>query len=26
VWRINYRDGKATLTDLPQGLMAGDSK
>jgi hypothetical protein len=26
VWRIDYRDGKATLTDLPQGLMAGDSK
>jgi len=26
VWRIEFRDGKATLTDLPQGLMAGDSK
>jgi hypothetical protein len=26
VWRIDYRDGKATLTDLPQGLLAGDSK
>ncbi len=26
VWRIDYKDGKATLTDLPQGLMAGDSK
>jgi hypothetical protein len=26
VWRIDYRDGKAVLTDLPQGLMAGDSK
>ncbi len=26
VWRIDYRDGKATLTDLPQGLMPGDSK
>jgi broad specificity phosphatase PhoE len=26
VWRIDYRDGKAALTDLPQGLMAGDSK
>jgi hypothetical protein len=25
VWRIDYKDGKATLTDLPQGLMAGDS-
>ncbi len=26
VWRIDYRDGKATLTDLPQDLMPGDSK
>ena len=26
VWRIDYVDGKATLTDLPQGLMPGDSK
>jgi len=26
VWRIDYKDGKAELTDLPQGLMAGDSK
>jgi hypothetical protein len=26
VWRIDYAGGKATLTDLPQGLMAGDSK
>jgi broad specificity phosphatase PhoE len=26
VWRIDYRDGKATLRDLPQGLMAGDSQ
>jgi hypothetical protein len=26
VWRIDYRDGKATLMDLPQGLMPGDSK
>ena len=26
VWRIDFRDGKATLTDLPQGLLAGDSK
>ena len=26
VWRIDYRDGKAVLQDLPQGLMAGDSK
>jgi hypothetical protein len=26
VWRIDYRDGKAVLTDLPQGLMPGDSK
>jgi hypothetical protein len=25
VWRIDFRDGKAVLTDLPQGLMAGDS-
>ena len=26
VWRIDYRDGKATLTDLPQRLMPGDSQ
>ena len=26
VWRVDYRDGKAVLTDLPQGLLAGDSK
>jgi broad specificity phosphatase PhoE len=26
MWRIDYAGGKATLTDLPQGLMAGDSK
>jgi hypothetical protein len=26
VWRIDYKDGKATLQDLPQGLMPGDSK
>jgi hypothetical protein len=26
IWRIDYRDGKAVLTDLPQGLMPGDSK
>jgi hypothetical protein len=26
VWRIDYRDGKATLMDLPQALLAGDSK
>jgi hypothetical protein len=26
VWRIDYIDGKAVLKDLPQELMAGDSK
>jgi hypothetical protein len=26
VWRIDYTGGKAVLTDLPQGLMPGDSK
>jgi broad specificity phosphatase PhoE len=26
VWKIDFEDGKVTLTDLPQGLMAGDSK
>jgi broad specificity phosphatase PhoE len=26
VWRIDYRGGKATLSDLPQGLLPGDSK
>ncbi len=26
IWRIDYKDGKATLTDLPMGLLPGDSK
>jgi hypothetical protein len=26
IWRIDYKDGKATLTDLPQQLLPGDSK
>jgi hypothetical protein len=26
IWRIDWHDGKATLTDLPQQLMPGDSK
>jgi hypothetical protein len=26
VWRIDYKDGKATLVDLPQELLPGDSK
>jgi hypothetical protein len=26
IWRIDYADGKAKLTDLPQGLFPGDSK
>jgi len=26
VWRIDYHDGKVVLRDLPQGLLAGDSK
>jgi len=26
LWRIDYRDGKAGLTDLPQELLPGDSK
>ena len=26
VWRIDWHDGKATLTDLPQALMPGDSQ
>lgn len=26
VWRIDYRDGRATLQDLPQRLLAGDSQ
>jgi broad specificity phosphatase PhoE len=26
VWKIDYVGGKAKLTDVPQGLMAGDSK
>jgi len=25
IWRIDYHDGQATLTDLPQALMPGDS-
>lgn len=25
IWRIDYKDGKATLTDVPQDLMPGDS-
>ena len=25
VWKIDYKDGKATLTDLPQHLIPGDS-
>lgn len=25
VWRIDFENGKVTLTDLPQGLMVGDS-
>jgi hypothetical protein len=25
VWRIDYVDGKATIKDLPQHLMPGDS-
>jgi len=26
VWRIDYKGGKATLLDLPQDLLPGDSK
>jgi hypothetical protein len=26
IWRIDYNHGKATLKDLPQSLMPGDSK
>ena len=26
IWRIDYKDGKATLTDLPMLLLPGDSK
>jgi hypothetical protein len=26
LWRIDYTNGKATLTDLPQALLPGDSK
>ncbi len=26
IWRIDYVDGKAKLTDLPMGLLPGDSK
>jgi hypothetical protein len=26
IWRIDYRDGRAILTDLPQQLMPGDSR
>jgi broad specificity phosphatase PhoE len=26
VWKIDFENGKVTLTDLPQGLMPGDSK
>ncbi|NYF80991.1 histidine phosphatase family protein [Granulicella arctica] len=26
IWRIDYVNGKATLTDLPQELLPGDSK
>jgi hypothetical protein len=25
IWRIDYKDGKATLTDLPMRLLPGDS-
>jgi hypothetical protein len=25
IWRIDYKDGKATIKDLPQHLMPGDS-
>jgi hypothetical protein len=26
IWRIDFHDGKPTITDLPQNLMPGDSK
>ena len=26
IWRIDYVDGKAKLTDIPMHLMPGDSK
>jgi hypothetical protein len=26
IWRIDYKDGNATVTDLPMGLLPGDSK
>ena len=26
IWRIDYKNGKATLTDLPMSLLPGDSK
>jgi hypothetical protein len=26
IWRIDYKDGKATLSDLPMGLLPGDSR
>jgi hypothetical protein len=26
IWRIDWHNGKAQLTDLPQGLLPGDSK
>ncbi len=26
IWKIDYKDGKVTLTDVPQALMAGDSR
>jgi len=26
IWRIDYKDGKTTLRDLPQDLLPGDSK
>lgn len=26
VWKIDFHQGQVTLTDLPQGLMPGDSK
>ncbi len=26
IWRIDYKDGKAKLIDLPMGLLPGDSK
>ncbi len=26
IWRMDWKDGKVVLTDLPQSLLAGDSK